>query len=157
VVVLEQLFHLLKEALVVDQLPDKSTSIPHNGDLRCNAHLKDLEFPEVSGKNVGQIIGICSAELHELREIRRGGQDEQWAGHTPLGWVVYGDIRLPVKIKRQTLTELETKFNFANLCTPPKLGLDQLFRRHYALDWSENCYTEALTVAKEDKKALDVA
>ena len=139
----EQQFYPLMGALVVDRLPNVSSSIPRNGELLDHAHLSDLGFPEIDSKDVGLIIGICSPELHELRELRRGGEGEPWAGHSPLGWVVFGDNRHAVRTGDCTSAQLETKCNFVNLYTPADVGLDELLRRQYALDWSENCYTEA--------------
>ena len=38
-----------------------------------------------------------------------------------------------------------------------EVGLDELLRRQYDLDWSEICYSEALAVSKEDDRALSIA
>ena len=102
-------------------------------------------------------MGICSPELHELKEMRRSGEGEPWAGHSPLGWVVFGDNRHAARTGDCTSAQLETKCNFVNLCTPADVGLDELLRRQYALDWSENCYTEALAMSKKDDRALSIA
>ena len=93
----EQRFYPLKGALVVDCLPNVSSSILRNGELLDHAHWSDLGFPEIDSKDVGLIIGICFPELHKLRELRRGGEGEPWAGHSPLCWVVFGDNRHAVR------------------------------------------------------------
>ena len=129
----EQRFYPLKGALVVDHLPNVSTSIPCNGDLLDHAHLSGLGFPGIDSKDVDLIIGVCSSKLHKLREMRRGGEGEPWAGHSLLGWVVFGDNRHAVRTGDCTSAQLETKCNFVNLCTPADVGLDELLRCQYAL------------------------
>ena len=153
----EQRVYPLKGALVVDRLSIVSTIIPSNGDLLDHAHLIDLVFPEIDRKSVGLVIGICSPELLELKEMRRGGESQSWAGHSPLGWVLFGDNRHAVRTGNCTSAKLETKYNFVNLCTPADVELNELLRCQYALDWNENCYTEALAMSKEDDRALSKA
>ena len=147
----------LKGALVVERLPNVSTSIPLNGDLLGHAHLSDLGFPEIDSKDVGFIIGTCSTELHELRKIRRGGEGEPWAGHSPLGWVVFRDNRHAARTGNRISAQVDTKCNFVNFCTPADVGLDELLWLQYGLDWSENCNTESLVMSKKDKRALSIA
>ena len=117
--------------------------------------MSDLGFPEIDSKDVGLIIGICSPELHELRQTRRDGEGEPWAGHSPLGWVMFGDNRQAARTVNRTLAQLETKSNFVNLCTPAEVGLDELLRCQY--EWIESCYTETLAMSKEDDRSLSIA
>ena len=98
------------------------TSISRNGDLLDHAQLNDLGFPEIDSKGVGLIYAICSPELHELRKTRRGGEGEPWAGHSPLGWVVFGDNRQAARTGNRTSAQLETKCNFVNLRTPADMS-----------------------------------
>ena len=148
-------FYSLKGTLVVDCLPDVSSNIPFGNEFSCHDHLRDLKFPEVDKKEVGLIIGICSPELHDLCDMRRGRKGEPWAGRSPLGWVVFGGVKQADKL--ESFSKLETNCNYVSLHSPAEVELEKLLKRQYALDWSENCYTEALAMSKEDSRALEIA
>jgi len=87
----------LPEVLVMKDLPDISSSIPRDSQLRSYEHLHGLHFPEVSESCIDLLIGAGAMQVHSVvdaRVVSRRGQPT--AFKTGVGWVLMGpDEQMP--------------------------------------------------------------
>ena len=60
----------LPEVLVMKDLPDISSSIPRDSQLRNYEHLHDLHFPEVPESCVDLLIGAGAVQVHFVVDAR---------------------------------------------------------------------------------------
>jgi len=68
-------------------LPDISSSIPRDSQLRSYEHLHGLHFPEVSESCVDLLIGAGAVQVHSVVDARVGNRRSQpTAFRTGVGW-----------------------------------------------------------------------
>ena len=60
----------LSEVLVMTDLPDISSSIPRDSQLRSYDHLHGLHFPEVSESCIDLLIGAGAVQVHFVVDAR---------------------------------------------------------------------------------------
>ena len=85
----------LPEVLVMKDLPDISSSIPRDSQLRSYEHLHGLHFPEVSESCVDLLIGAGAVQVHSVVDARVGSRRSQpTAFRTGVGWVLMGPDEL---------------------------------------------------------------
>ena len=60
----------LSEVLVMKDLPDISSSIPRDSQLRSYEHLHGLHFPEVSESCIDLLIGAGAVQVHFVVDAR---------------------------------------------------------------------------------------
>jgi len=76
-------------------LPDISSSIPRDSQLRSYEHLHGLHFPEVSESCVDLLIGAGAVQVHSVVDARVGSRRSQpTAFRTGVGWVLMGPDEL---------------------------------------------------------------
>ena len=77
----------LPEVSVMKDLPDISSSIPKDSQLRSYEHLHGLHFPEVSESCVDLLIGAGAVQVHSVVDARVGNRRSQpTAFRTGVGW-----------------------------------------------------------------------
>ena len=85
----------LSEVLVMKDLPDISSSIPRDAQLRSYEYLHGLHFPEVSESCVDLLIGAGAVQVHSVVDARVGSRRGQpTAFKTGVGWVLMGPDEL---------------------------------------------------------------
>jgi len=81
--------------LVIKDLPDISSSIPRDSQLRSYEHLHGLHFPEVSESCIDLLIGAGAVQVHSVVDARVGSRRNQpTAFKTGIGWVLTGPDEL---------------------------------------------------------------
>ena len=79
----------------MEDLPDISSSIPRDSQLRSYEHLHGLHFPEVSESCIDLLIGAGAVQVHSVVDARVGSRRNQpTAFKTGVGWVLMGPDEL---------------------------------------------------------------
>jgi len=135
----------LPEVLVIKDLPDISSSIPKDSQLRSYEHLHGLHFPEVSGSCIDLLIGAGAVQVHSVVDARVGSRRSQpTAFKTGVGWVLMGPNELMPSNKECYLC--------LSCCDPGRINdkMQQLFEQ----DLCEKSANIEFPLSVEDKLFL---
>jgi len=135
----------LPEVLDMKDLPDISSSIPRDSQLRSYKHLHGLHFPEVSESCIDLLIGAGAVQVHSVVDARVGSRRGQpTAFRTSVGWVPMGPDELMPSNKACYLC--------LSCCEPGRLNdeMQQLFEQ----DFCEKSANIEVPLSVEDKLFL---
>ena len=79
-------------AWVLNEVTSSAKLVDWNQCKDAWDHLKGVDFPPVSGKKIGILIGLNAVGLHTSLEERTGDEGDPIARRTPLGWVCMGPL-----------------------------------------------------------------
>ena len=80
----------VKDALVVKELVDVSSSIPTREIIQNYKHLQDANFPLLEDCKVEILLGTDLHQAYLHQDVLVGKPGEPCGLHTALGWVIYG-------------------------------------------------------------------
>jgi len=135
----------LSEVSVMKDLPDISSSIPRDSQLRSYEQLHGLHFPEVSESCIDLLIGAGAVQVHSVVDARVGSRRSQpTAFKTGVGWVLMGPDELMPPNKECYLC--------LSCCDNGRLNdkMQQLFEQ----DFCEKAANIELPLSVEDKLFL---
>ena len=79
-----------REAFVVDNVVDVSSSMPTNELVQRHSHLQRLKFPELEEGRVDFLLGYDMHRAFLIKDALVGNPDSPCGLHTALGWTIFG-------------------------------------------------------------------
>ena len=112
----------LPMVFMTKRLPVHKSSIVDGTELNNYQHLKKLNIPRSSLKDIALLIGQDNGDLLIPRDVRIGAPGEPYAVRTILGWTVAG--RLRGEMTHQSCALISTPPSSEQLASTPPQGTD---------------------------------
>ena len=108
------------------------------------SHLSDITFPSIDNKDIDLLIGADNPEVFWTIDERRGRRKEPFAVKTILGWSLIGPVG----------DGSSAKGFHTNFTKGEAMLLQEQVEKLWMTDFSENLYSDMVSMSVEDKRAL---
>ena len=108
------------------------------------SHLNDITFPSIDNKDIDLLIGADNPEVFWTIDERRGRRKEPFAVKTILGWSLIGPVG----------DGSSAKGFHTNFTKGEAMLLQEQVEKLWMTDFSENLYSDIVSMSVEDKRAL---
>ena len=140
----------VREAFVVDNVVDVSSSTPTNDLVQRHSHLQRLKFPELEEGRVDLLLGCDMHRAFLIKDILVGNPGSPCGLHTALGWTILGTG----KGNMEAVDSPQLMVNFMTTLGDEDTSCEQLIKL-FSQDFDDiDENKDDTSLSQEDKRAL---